>query len=52
VWARRRKSGIAELPLLDFVGAKMSELEDIIASRLEAEAVAKHVLLCFHIHDP
>jgi hypothetical protein len=48
----------AELPLLDSAGAKMSELEDVIASRLEAEgrilaeAVAEHMLLCFHSHDP
>jgi hypothetical protein len=43
-----------ELSLLDSTSAKMSELEDVIASRLEAEghilavAVADHVLLCFH----
>jgi hypothetical protein len=36
----------------------MSELEDVVTSRLEAEgcilaeAVAKHVLLCFCSHDP
>jgi hypothetical protein len=48
----------AELPLLDSASAKMSMLEDVIASRLEAEgrimmeAVAKHVLLCFRSHDP
>jgi hypothetical protein len=36
----------------------MSELEDIIASRLEvegrilAEAVAEHVLMCFCSQDP
>jgi hypothetical protein len=36
----------------------MSELEDAIASRLEAQscilakAVEKHVLLCFRSHDP
>jgi hypothetical protein len=47
-----------ELPQLDFVGDKMSEMEDVIASRLEAggrilaEAVVEHVLLCFHSHDP
>jgi hypothetical protein len=48
----------AELPLLDFVGVKMSELEDVIDNRLEAEghilveAVAEHVLMCFHSQDP
>jgi hypothetical protein len=48
----------AKLPLLDSAGAKMSELEDVVTSRLEAEgrilaeAVAKHVLLCFYSHDP
>jgi hypothetical protein len=47
-----------ELSLLDSAGAKMSELEDVIVSRLEAEgrilaeAVAEHVLLCFRSHDP
>jgi hypothetical protein len=45
-------------PLLDSAGVKMSELEDIIASRLEvegcilAEAVAEHVLMCFCSQDP
>jgi hypothetical protein len=48
----------AELPQLDSTGAKMSKLEDVIASRLEAEGrnlaevVAEHVLLCFHNQDP
>jgi hypothetical protein len=48
----------AELPLLDFVGVKMSELEDVINNRLEAEghilveAVVEHVLMCFHSQDP
>jgi hypothetical protein len=47
-----------ELPLLDSTGAKMSVLEDVITSRLEAEgcilvgAVAEHVLLCFYSQDP
>jgi hypothetical protein len=47
-----------ELPLLDSTGVKMSEREDVIDSRLEAEgrilaeAVAEHVLLCFHGQDP
>jgi hypothetical protein len=36
----------------------MTELEDVVASRLEAEgrilaeAVAEHVLVCFRSHDP
>jgi hypothetical protein len=48
----------AELLLLDYAGAKMSELEDVIAIQLEAkglilaEAVAEDVLLFFHNHDP
>jgi hypothetical protein len=48
----------AELPLLDSVGGKMLELEDVVASRLEAEGRilveegAEHVLLCFCNHDP
>jgi hypothetical protein len=47
-----------ELLLLDSAGAKMSELEDVIASRLEAEgrilveAVVEHVLLCFRNQAP
>jgi hypothetical protein len=47
----------AELPLLDSAGANMLELEDVIASRLEAEghilaeAVAEHVLLCLCSQD-
>jgi hypothetical protein len=47
----------AERPLLDSAGAKMSELEDVVTSRLEAEgcilaeAVAEHVLLCFCSQD-
>jgi hypothetical protein len=47
-----------ELPLLDSAGAKMSELEDVIANQLEmkgrilVEVVAEHMLLCFHNHDP
>jgi hypothetical protein len=47
-----------EQPLLDSVGAKMSELEDVIASRLEAEgrilteAAAEHVLWCLCSYDP
>jgi hypothetical protein len=48
----------AEHPLLDSAGTKMSELEDVAASRLVvedrilAEAVAEHVLLCFCSHNP
>jgi hypothetical protein len=47
-----------EIPLLDSAGAKISELEDVIASRLEAEGhilavvVTEHVLLCFHKQGP
>jgi hypothetical protein len=45
------------LPLLDSVGAKMSQLEVVIGDRLEegcalTEAVAEHVLLCFCSWDP
>jgi hypothetical protein len=46
------------LPLLDSAGVKMSELEDVVGSRLEAEgrilteAVAEHVLMCFRSQDP
>jgi hypothetical protein len=48
----------AELPLLDSASAKMLELEDVVASQLEAEgrilaeAVAEHVLLCLYSQDP
>jgi hypothetical protein len=48
----------AELPLLDSAGAKMLELEDVIASWLEAEGrilakvVMEHVLLCLRSRDP
>jgi hypothetical protein len=47
-----------ELQILDSAGAKMSKLEGVIPSRLEAEgyilveAVVEHVLLCFRSHDP
>jgi hypothetical protein len=47
-----------ELPLLDSTSAKMSVLEDVITSRLEAKgcilvgAVVEHVLLCFYSQDP
>jgi hypothetical protein len=46
------------LPLLHSAGAKMSQLEEVISSRLEeeghalAEVVAEHVLLCFRSQDP
>jgi hypothetical protein len=48
----------AELPLLDSAGAKMLELEDVVANQLEAEGrllaetVAEHVLLCLRNQDP
>jgi hypothetical protein len=48
----------AELPLLDSAGVKMSEMEDVLSSRLEVEgcilveAVAEHVLMCFRSQDP
>jgi hypothetical protein len=48
----------AELLLLDSTSAKMSELEDVVTSRLEVEgrilveAVVEHVLLCFRNQDP
>jgi hypothetical protein len=46
------------LVLLDFARVKMSQLEDVIGSRLEgegrilAEAVAEHVVMCFRSRDP
>jgi hypothetical protein len=46
-----------ELPLLDSTGAKMSELKDVVAGRLEVEgcilmeAVAEHMLLCIRGQD-
>jgi hypothetical protein len=51
------EGGIA-VPLLDSAGAKISQLEDAIGSRIEeegrslAQAVAEHVLMCFRSHDP
>jgi hypothetical protein len=48
----------AKLPLLNSAGIKMSELEDVVGSRLEAEgriqveAVVEHVLMCFRSQDP
>jgi hypothetical protein len=44
--------------LLDSAGAKLLELEDVVANRLEAEgrilaeAVAEHMLLCLRSQDP
>jgi hypothetical protein len=59
LWSRVLTQEVsAELPLLDSAGAKMLELEDVTASRLEAEGrilvevVAEHMLLCFHSQDP
>jgi hypothetical protein len=46
------------LPLLDLVGRKISQLEEVVDSRLEeeghaiAQEVADHVLMCFWSHDP
>jgi hypothetical protein len=46
------------LPLLDSVGRKISQLEEVVGSCLEAEgcalayAVADHVLMCFRCCDP
>jgi hypothetical protein len=48
----------AELSLLDSAHAKMSELEDVVTSRLEVEGrilvetVKEHVLLCLRSQDP
>jgi hypothetical protein len=48
----------AVLPLLNFAGVKMSQLEEVIGGRLEveghalAEVVAEHMLLCFRSRDP
>jgi hypothetical protein len=45
------------LPLLDSIGAKMSELEEVISDQLLeegralAEAMVEHVLLCFRSQD-
>jgi hypothetical protein len=44
--------------LLDSAGAKISQLEDAVGSRIEeegralAQAVAEHVLMCFCSRDP
>jgi hypothetical protein len=44
--------------LLDSAAAKISQLEDAVGSRIEeeghalAQAVAEHVLMCFHSRDP
>jgi hypothetical protein len=46
------------LPLLDSVGTKMSQLEEVVGSRLEREGcilalvVAEHVMICFQNRDP
>jgi hypothetical protein len=46
------------VPLLDSAGTKISQLEDAVGSRIEeegralAQAVAEHVLMCFHSRDP
>jgi hypothetical protein len=48
----------AMLVLLDSARVKMSQLEDVIGSRLEgegcilAEAVAEHVVMCFRSREP
>jgi hypothetical protein len=48
----------AMLPLLDSTSTKISQLEEAVGSRLEeegralAQAVAKHVLMCFRSRDP
>jgi hypothetical protein len=50
------EGGVA-VPLLDSAGAKISQLEDAVGSRIEegralAQAVAEHVLMCFCSRDP
>jgi hypothetical protein len=51
------KGGVM-VPLLDSAGAKISQLEDVVGSRIEeegrtlAQAVAEHVLMCFRSYDP
>jgi hypothetical protein len=51
------EGGVA-VPLLDSAGAKISQLEDAVGSRIEeeghalAQAVAEHVLMCFRSRDP
>jgi hypothetical protein len=46
------------LPLLDSARAKMSRLEEVIGGQLDtegrvlAQAVAKHMLMCFRSWDP
>jgi hypothetical protein len=50
--------GSVVVPLLDSVGAKISQLEDAVGSHIEeegcalAQAVAEHVLMCFRSRDP
>jgi hypothetical protein len=46
------------VPLLDSAGTKISQLEDAVSSRIEeegralAQAVAKHMLMCFRSRNP
>jgi hypothetical protein len=46
------------VPLLDSAGAKISQLEDAVGSRIEeeghalAQAVAEHMLMCFRSRNP
>jgi hypothetical protein len=46
------------LPLLDSAGRKISQLEEVVGSRLEeeghalAQTVTDHVLMCFQSRDP
>jgi hypothetical protein len=48
----------ATLPLLNSMGAKMLQLEEVVGGQLEAEGralaevVAEHVLMCFQSQDP
>jgi hypothetical protein len=48
----------AVLPLLDLVGRKICQLEEVVGNCLEeegralAQAVANHVLMCFWSRDP
>jgi hypothetical protein len=58
LWSRVPTQEVsAELPLLDSTDVKMSELEDVVGSRLEVdghilvEAVAEHMLMCFYSQD-
>jgi hypothetical protein len=46
------------VPLLESAGAKISQMENAVGSRIEeegralAQAVAEHVLICFRSRDP